>query len=131
METLAQSRVNAVPLLGGIIGAGVLMQILASLGLDHWPLWISTALSLGCVAALCYAHPRHVVIIITSFEGAAILLSGLIPILSASPVIFRFFQGMSRNSNIFLPFLLMVPTMVGVFLQMADSHRRDSGIIQG
>jgi hypothetical protein len=124
------ARRIAIPVLGGVIGAGVVMQVLASLGLHDWPLWISGVAALGSLIALCWAHARNVVIMITSFEGALILISGLIPIMASSPGLFRFFQGLTRSSDVFLPFLLTVPTLAGVFLQMADARNKDSGMTQ-
>ena len=119
-------RRHAVPLLGGLLGTGVFWQVFAPLGLQGWPLWIALVLTFGCVAAMSASNQQWVVIVITSLEGAAILVSGLVPILASWPGLLRFLESTSRSSYVFLPFALLVPTMIGCFLQLGDSKKHGS-----
>ena len=99
--------------------------IAARLAWKSSPHWWGRAISAAGLVAGAYAA-RHFEI----FEGAALLLSGLVPVLSTVPGIFRFFESLTRSSDIFFPFAVMVPTLVGVFLQMADARNKDSGMTQ-
>ena len=120
-------RQHSVAFLGGLIGATIFVQVFASMGLHGWPLLVATILVFGCIAAMCSSSEETVVILITSFEGAVLLLAGLVPIVAAWPPLFRFLESTSRSSTIFFPFLLLVPTMIGYFLQHADSRSHCSG----
>ncbi|MFH0982979.1 MAG: hypothetical protein V2A79_15775 [Planctomycetota bacterium] len=115
------------PVLGGLLGTGMVMQLLTSLGLHGWALGLALGLAFLCVAALCWSHQQNVIILITSFEGAALLVSGLVPIMAAWPGLFRFFQSTNHASWIFFPFTVLVPTTVGYFLQLADSRKDVAG----
>jgi len=118
---------HSVALLGGLLGAGIAAQVLTFWGLSGWAMLVTTILCFVCFAALCWSSPQSVVIVITSFEGGVLLVSGLVPILAMSPVILRFFESTNRASWMFFPFMVMVPTTVGYFLQVADSKRHASG----
>ncbi|MCP4590653.1 MAG: hypothetical protein GY842_07910 [bacterium] len=120
-------RAYAAPVLGGAIGAAVVMQLLIPFRLDGWPWWISFVLAFACAGALCMTNLRLVVIIITSLEGALLLVSGLVPIMTMWPGLLRFFESTNRVSWIFFPFMVLVPAIVGYFLQVADSRRHPSG----
>ena len=119
-------RRHAVALLGGLLGTAVFWHVFAPLGLQGWPLWIALVLTFSCVAAISTSSQHWVVIVITSFEGAALLVSGLVPILASLPGLIRFLESTSRSSAVFLPFALLAPTLIGCFLQLADSKRHGS-----
>lgn len=125
------TRQLSVALLGGLVGTGVLGQLLVWLGLHDWPLWISLGLTFVASAAISFSARHTVVIVITSFEGAAFLVMGMVPILSASPGLYRFFDTTTRASTIFFPFALLVPTMVGTFLQIADRRHHGASLAKG
>jgi hypothetical protein len=114
-------------LLGGLIGAGLAMSCLAPLGLPWWGLALALALALPCACAVCLCYEQTVVIVITAFEGAALLVSGLVPILTLSPGLLGFLESTNRTSSIFLPFMVLVPTAVGAFLQIADAKKHPAG----
>ena len=119
----------SVAVLGGLIGAGIAHVTLLSLSLAAWPLWIAVGLCFATSAALSYVYLRHVIVIVTSVEGAVLILSGMTAVVADSPRIFAFFRSISVNYWFFLPFLLLVPTVVGCMLQMADVRQRDSGMV--
>jgi hypothetical protein len=114
--------------LGGIIVAGIAEITLSELGLASWPLWIALVLCFAGSTALSYIYMRQVIVIVTAFEGAVLLMSGAVAIVSETPRLFNFFRSISNHYWFFLPFLLLVPTVVGCLLQMADVKQRDSGM---
>jgi hypothetical protein len=114
--------------LGGFIVAGIAEITLSELSLTSWPLWISIGVCFAAATALSFVYLRHVIVIVTAFEGAVLLVSGAVAIVSETPSIFNFFRSISTNYWFFLPFLLLVPTVVGCLLQMADVKQRDSGL---
>lgn len=121
------SKEHAVALVGALLGTWITMQFLVPLGLQGWTLWVALGLAFLCIAALCSHSRQEVVMIITSFEGAALLVSGLVPVLAMWPFLFRFFESTSRVSWVFFPFMILVPTTVGYFLQIADSKKHLAG----
>ncbi len=121
---------HAVALLGGLIGTGIFVQVLAPSGLDGWLLFIAALLVFIALAAVSISNERGVVILITSFEGAVLLLSGLIPIIASWPGLFRFLESTNRASWIFLPFVILVPTAIGCLLQISDAKNHGSGVMQ-
>ncbi len=118
---------HAPSVLGGLIGTGMLMQFLGPLGLPEWASAVAVGLMFVCVAAWCLPYQQTVVIVITAFEGAALLVSGLVPILACWPYLFRFLESTNHASWVFFPFMILVPTAVGSFLQIADSRRHLDG----
>lgn len=115
----------SVAVLGGILGAGLVHAWADSTGLAGSVLWILTAIGLVCGTALSFLNLRQVVMIITSFLGSLLLLSAAIAALGNAPSTFNYFYSMALESAIFLPFVMLVPTVVGTFLQAADANRKD------
>ena len=116
-------------LLGGIIGAGIFNCIFAGFGLTGGALAIVTAIGLVLFTAVSFLDVRQVIIIITAFEGAVLVVSAAIAFVAEVPGVFNYFRSMATGSSIFVPFLLLVPTVVGTMLQMADANRRADGQI--
>jgi len=114
--------------LGGFIVAGLAEITLSELSFVSWPLWISIGVCFAAATALSFVYLRHVIVIVTAFEGAVLLVSGGVAVVSETPTLFNFFRSISVHYWFFLPFLLLVPTIVGCLLQMADVKQRDSGI---
>jgi hypothetical protein len=117
----------SVALLGGIIGGGVAYLVLEKLGLYGADLWIAAGVACAGLTALSAINLRHVIILITAFEGAAAFVSGLAICVMHSPNVAQAMRSIAFASSIFLPFIVIVPTVIGVFLQMADVRQKDSG----
>ena len=114
----------AVAVLGGIIGAGLANYLAEGMGLDSWILWVITAIGLIVCTALSFINLRHVIIAVTAVEGGVLLLSAVVAILSKVPGPFNYFRQMAFETSIFVPFLVLVPAVVGAFLQAADANQR-------
>lgn len=117
---------HAISLLGGLIGAWVFSSILGGLGLRDWALWVAMGLSLLAFTALSFINRRQVVIVVTSFEGAVLMVSGLSVVVMSQPFLSAFFRGATDASGIIVPFVLAVPTVIGCFVQMGDARRKNS-----
>jgi hypothetical protein len=117
--------------LGGLIGAAVSHIVLASMWVHGVPLWIAMALLFAGCTALSVVYSRQVIVAVTSFEGAMLIVSGLVAVLADAPQLFHFFETIAKNYWFFLPFLLLVPTVTGFLLQMADAKKHDAGMTGG
>lgn len=118
---------QSIAVLGGLIGAGMVRMFLESVGLEGVPLWIAVALTLLVVTPLCAINRKQVIILITAFQGAVLMISGLAILVRAEPTLRGTYEQMSEYSAIVGPFVLLVPTVIGVFLQMADVRQRERG----
>ncbi|UCG17008.1 MAG: hypothetical protein JSV19_03025 [Phycisphaerales bacterium] len=118
----------SIAVLGGLISAGITHMTLSPLSIGGWPLWIAVGLAFAVCTALSYVYLRQVIVIVTSFEGAVLVVSGMVALVSEVPQLFKFFRGISADYWFFVPFLLLVPTVVGCMLQLADVRQRDSGM---
>jgi hypothetical protein len=127
--TSAPTAPYSIAALGGIIIAGIAEMTLTEVGLERWALWIALMLCFAGSTALSYIYMRQVIVIVTAFEGAVLIVSGAVAIVSETPNVFHFFRSISNHYWFFLPFLLLVPTVVGCLLQMADVKQRDSGLV--
>jgi len=114
---------QAVAVLGGLIGGMAVMLFLSDLRIDGAILWICTAV--GVIGALAYAiiNRRLVVIFVTAILGAVLCISGLAVFVMLSPVLYGTVLSMAAGSVIVLPFILLVPTVMSCFFQVAEVHR--------
>lgn len=113
----------SVSALGGILGAGVANGYLERFGMSGATLWGGTGAALVGCTAISLINRRHVVILVTAFIGAVLLLSGLTTWLMSIPSIFGTFKSMAAWSAIVLPFLVLVPTVMSCFYQIAEVRR--------
>ena len=120
---------RAAALLGGLIGAAIVNYVGERFGLRGATLWALTAIGLAACTALSLIDLRQVIIVITSFEGAVLIAAAGVSFLSSVPWIANQFRGTSGGWSILALFTLLVPTVIGTMLQMADAKQRDCGII--
>jgi hypothetical protein len=113
----------AVALLGGLVGAGVLTAVIHSLGLEGPPLWVAGGLLLIGFTALSAINRRHVIILLTAFEGSLLFLSGSTALLSAMPGMIDAMKNLAAISVIVVPFFLLVPTTMSFFYQASEVRR--------
>ena len=81
----------------------------------------AVALLAGLGGGLIY--DKIVTILITAFEGAVLLVSGVSAIVMDWPWLYSYLHSMVLGSAFVLPFCLLVPTIVASFYQMADVRR--------
>lgn len=113
----------SVAALGGVIGSYAVMMLIEPVGLRGAAWWIALVMSLFAVTALSWLSRRYVVILLTSFEGSVLLLSGFVAVAMASPSMYGSIKEILTTSAIVVPFLLLVPTTMSFFYQIAEVHR--------
>lgn len=117
------ARMYAIVALGGLIGGAVVMAFLSQAGLYGMPLWaLSGAGFAGCVA-LALLNRQHVVILVTATMGAALVVSGVVTLLASSKPLYGTLRQMVDGSAMVLPFILLVPTVMSCFYQVAEVKR--------
>ena len=117
----------SVPVLGGLVGAAVVGSILRLLRLPDAALWASCGLSFLSLAALSYVYRQHVVILLTAFEGALLVLFALFVVSSHPQSVMYSVGRLIEGSALLLPFAVFAPTVVGLCLQLADASRQKAG----
>ena len=113
----------AVGVLGGLIGGGVTAAYLYSCRVDGPMLWFIGAAAGLAAMGYSFINLRHVVVYVTSFLGAALLISGLAGLLMQSSELSGAYRSAAAYSAIVLPFTLIVPTVVGSFYQISEMRR--------
>lgn len=113
----------SVAVLGGVLGALVTHFYLDSLGLHGTAMWGVIGAAFVACTAFAVINRRHVVILVTAFLGALLLLSGLTSWVLSFPVLFNTFRSMAAWSMIVVPFLVLVPTVMSCFYQIAEVRR--------
>jgi len=117
----------AVAAAGGLIGAAVFRGVLTGFGLHGSALWVGLGLAFVGGTALSCINRRKVAMVITSFQGSILVVAGMAALVSQQPGMAAFFRGTADGSKIFLPFIILVPTVIGAFLQAADIRKSEAG----
>ena len=113
----------SVGVLGGVLGAGVAHGYLENMNLADGTLWGGVGAAFVTCTAFSVLNRRHVVILVTAFLGALLLLSGLTSWVMNLPVLFGTFRSMAAWSAVVVPFLVLVPTVMSCFYQIAEVRR--------
>lgn len=113
----------AVSLLGGLIGGGMVTMSLAQLGLMGTTLWVAGGVATLAFVAFAFLNRQLVVIVVTAFLGALLLLSGLATWVMALPGFYGSLRTLATGSVLVLPFILMVPTIMSSFYQASEVRR--------
>lgn len=114
---------QAVGVLGGLIGFGIVFYGLSLSPLPSLVPWIGGAVGFIAAAAFAVLYRRHMIIMVTAFLGALCFTSGLLAIMMAAPTLYGTFRSMSAASAIVVPFLVLVPTVMSFFYQVSELHR--------
>lgn len=117
----------SVSVFGGLLGMGLVYVLFGQGIVDRRLQWLILGIAFFSMAGLSFINVRVTTVILTALQGAALVLSGLVILLTESPGLFKVFAGLSKQYVLFMPFLVLVPTMVGFFLQMGDVRQKDSG----
>ncbi len=114
---------HLVGILGGVVGAGALTAYLGSLGLTGPPLWALAGASLIGCTAYALLNRRHVIVFVTAFLGAAMLVSGLATLVMTVPSFYSTFRVMATYTVIVGPFIILVPTVMSCFYQISEMRK--------
>ncbi len=114
---------HLVGILGGMVGAGALTAYIGSLGLTGPPLWaLAAAALIGCTA-YALLNRRYVIVFVTAFLGAVMLVSGLAALVMTVPSLYATFRVMASYTMIVGPFVVLVPTVMSCFYQISDLRK--------
>lgn len=113
----------SVSLLGGMIGSGIVTASVAQLGLSGTTLWAVAGVGMIAFTAYAFLNRQYIVIIVTAFLGAVLLMSGLTSWVMNLPGLYGTLRSMTTGSVLVLPFILIVPTVMSSFYQSAEIRR--------
>ena len=113
----------AISTLGGLIVAGIVHFYLVNLNVEGAALWVASATAFLGGTAFSVINRRHVVIVVTSFLGAVLLVSGISTWVMSTPALMGAAKQMAASSMVVIPFLLLVPMVMSCFYQVAEVHR--------
>ena len=109
--------------LAGFISGLLSLGLTDALALPAVAVWIIATGFFLAAGALAFINPQMVIILATSLEGAALMLLAATAARSVLPAVYDFMHGRC-SKGLMLVFLVLVPTIVGVMLQMADANRK-------
>ncbi len=115
-----------VAILGGIVASGAALIYFQAIGIHGMAQYALGAAVMMAATAYAYLNRRHVVVLLTSFLGAAALMSGILAIVMTVPAINNTYQSMVSNSSVVGPFMLFVPTVMSCFYQIADMRKMNT-----
>lgn len=114
---------HAVALLGGVIAAFVAHLYLLMFNLEPGTLWGLTGAIMVGGTAYSVINRRRIVIFVTAFIGAVLLVSGVASWALAFPGFFSTVRYLAERSMIVIPFILLVPTAMSCFYQISEVRR--------
>ena len=114
---------HAVVVLGGLLGSGIVLQLLSGLHLYGLSLWMVGVLGFVVCAGYTLLSRRVVVIFVTAFLGAVLVISGLTAFVMEYPPLYGAFRSLAAGSVFVVAFLLAVPSVMSTFYQIAEVHR--------
>lgn len=113
----------SVPVLGGIVGGLLLTPALEGIGLRGPALWAGMGVAFACATGMAAINRRYVIILVTAFEGAVLLMSGVAAFMTSNPKFLTTFQGMAAGSVLITAFCILVPTVMSFFYQVSEVRR--------
>ncbi len=114
------------PVLAGFTGSVALWAFIGDTAMPSSTMYIILILAFVAIAAPAMSGIAMTTVIITSCIGSALFVSGLIAMVVQSNALAPHFNTMTTY-GIFYPFLLLVPTVTGIFLQSSAVRRKDCG----
>ncbi len=121
-------RQYAGPMLAAALAAATVAALMGPSSVPSPTYYIVLGVVFIAIVAVGMTSRRETTIILTSFVGAIVLVSGLVAMVAESRTLVAHYRGMSSN-GFFFPFLLMVATTCGILLQLGAAKRSDSGDI--
>jgi hypothetical protein len=120
----------AAPTLAALLGSLTLWAILGPTTVPAPTIYIVLTLAFVAVFIFSISHVRETTVVMTSFIGAIFIVSGIVAMASSSSTFGPHYRSMSAY-GLFYPFLLIVPTVSGILIQLGDARSQDSGAVRG
>lgn len=114
---------RAVLPLGGIFGAAFFMHLYSLIGLSDSGMWFAAAMGFIMGSGIGYLNNAQLVILLTSFQGALLLVGGLIVLLVTQRATYGVLESLASHWSFFGPFCVLVPAVISSFVQMAEVRR--------
>jgi hypothetical protein len=115
---------QCVVVLGGLISAGLVSYLCSDLRLTGLAFWALVAVTFIGGSAVAMINRRLVIIGVTAFLGAILVMSGLLICSKLSPGFHGHFTSFATRSSVLLPFALLVPSVVSSCYQAAETTRQ-------
>lgn len=112
----------AVAVFGGLFGAFVGASLWQTAGLDPRYMIAGAAIGLIFLAMLSFIIFRTSVILFTSLQGSAMVVGGLLGLLSQYPDIMPKLTEVILNKPYFLPMVIFIATVIGHLYQHTRHH---------
>lgn len=89
------------------------------------PVAIAAVLGFFSAAALGFVVFEHIAVIISAVQGGVLVVAGAIMVMYNNPGWYGGFREMAVSYRLFLPMMILGPTIIGVFFQLAEiqEHR--------
>ena len=117
----------AVAVLAGMWAALCSTVVLGHLGVDPQVNMIVAAVLFAGAASLSFVSISEIIAMVTSLEGTILMLAGLIVLCNQSASTWHHLRGLLVNNPIFTPFLLISGTVAGLYTQLAELQKKQSG----
>ena len=121
------TKVAVGALAGGWAGVSTL-GMLSSFDLPDEVLYAVCAVAVALAVSLTLIMFQEMIVAVTSFEGAILVLSGGVVFSNQYPMFWRNIRDLLVNTPIFVPFLVIAITVTGFFLQLSQLRQKDSGM---
>ena len=115
-----------VAILGGVVASVAAMYYLQAIGLRGGAEYALCAAVWIAGTAYAFLNRRHVVVLLTSFLGAAAFLSGIVAIMTTVPAVNGVYRSLTSYSAFVGPFLLLVPMVMSAFYQIAEMRKMNT-----
>ena len=91
-------------------------------------LWVAAGVGFMGGAAISFVMFREMAVVVTSFVGALLLVSGLTAVMPQTmPNLYRTISAFIEDYPAFLvPFMIGGPTVIAVLVQLAGANRSDA-----
>ncbi len=113
----------AAPVLAGIIGTLGIWAILGSSTIPAPTIFIVLFMVFVALTATALSNRIATAVYLTSFVGGTFIASGIVSMIMASQAMAPHFRSMTKFW-VFYPFMLIVPTVCGILLQLGDAKAR-------
>jgi hypothetical protein len=115
---------------GGVLGGAVVALVLEKIGLEGAVLIVGALAAFIGAGAWSFAYKQQVVIVVSSLVGGALVASGMAIMMPQVPLLYGFFRSMTARTPLMAAFFVVVPTVMGITLQYADSNRSSSKAVR-
>ncbi len=119
-------RKYAAPALAGVFGLAGVWAMFQNSFVPVAAIYVMMVITFIAIAAVAFSNLRTTTILLSSLSGAVLLASGLAAMLMDSRFLAPHFNVMSAYA-FFYPFVLLVCTVSGTFLQMSAASRTGCG----